>query len=105
MGLSLEQWSNQDRLKSDRSWLLPAIVLVLLIVGSAQTVVYSSFKGRGLIHQLHQLEQERNALQIEWGQLLLEQSAWVSHGRVEAMVREKLRMQVPVTRQIIMVQP
>jgi cell division protein FtsL len=42
-------------------------------------------------------------MQVEWGQLLLEQSAWASHSRVESMVTEQLGMGVPVAQQIILV--
>ena len=33
-------------------------------------------------------------MQVEWGQLLLEQSAWASHSRVESMVTQQLSMSV-----------
>ena len=42
-------------------------------------------------------------MQVEWGQLLLEQSAWASHSRVEAMVTEQLNMAVPSAKKIILV--
>ena len=31
-------------------------------------------------------------MQVEWGQLLIEQSAWASHSRVESIVIEQLKM-------------
>ena len=38
---------------------------------------------------------ERDALDIEWGQLKLEQSAWATHGRVEQTARVGLKMVIP----------
>ena len=42
-------------------------------------------------------------MQVEWGQLLLEQSAWGSHSRVETTVVEQLQMSVPPAQKIILV--
>jgi cell division protein FtsL len=42
-------------------------------------------------------------MQVEWGQLLLEQSAWASHSRVETMVTEQLSMSIPLAQQVIVV--
>ena len=83
--------------------MLLGFLLLLLLVISAQFVIYSSFEARGHINHLHQLERERNDMQVEWGQLLLEQSAWASHSRVESMVTEQLDMGVPLAQEIILV--
>ena len=34
-------------------------------------------------------------LEVEWGQLQLEQQTWAMHGRVEKLAAEKLDMRVP----------
>jgi cell division protein FtsL len=35
------------------------------------------------------------ALEVEWGQLQLEQSTWAGHARIEKAARERLRMITP----------
>ena len=48
------------------------------------------------------LQQKRDAMQVEWGQLLLEQSAWGSYNRVEELVNSQLDMQVPLAKNVVM---
>jgi cell division protein FtsL len=105
LGVRLRQRINQTGLQLVHYRLLAMLVLALLVVGSAQMVVYSSFKARSLVNQFHQLEQRHDALQIAWSQLLLEQSSWAAHSRIETMVREQLDMQVPAPQQIRMIKP
>ena len=103
MSENLNMWLKRASLKAERYAMLLGFLLLVLLVISAQFVVYSSFEARGHINHLHQLERDRNAMQVEWGQLLLEQSAWASHSRVESMVTEQLGMGVPTAQQIILV--
>lgn len=85
-------------------WLLVMIAL-LVSAGSALGVVYSSFETRRLVAQHQQLLNEKNAMQVEWGQLLLEQSTWGSYNRVEQLAGSKLKMRVPSPNEIVMVSP
>lgn len=70
---------------------------------TALGVVYSTHKSRQLLNELQALENERNALQVEWGQLLLEQSSLISQGRVEDIARAELRMVIPGRENIVVV--
>lgn len=103
MSQNLNMWLKRASLQAERYAMLLGFLLLLLLVISAQFVIYSSFETRGHINHLHQLERERNDMQVEWGQLLLEQSAWASHSRVESMVTEQLDMGVPLAQEIILV--
>ena len=62
-----------------------------LLLASAIAVVWSKHQARSLFIQLQALTSERDALDIEWGQLKLEQSAWATHGRVEQTARVDLQ--------------
>jgi cell division protein FtsL len=42
-----------------------------------------------------------DALDVEWGQLQLEQSTWANHSRVEKIAREKLQMKTPPAAQVV----
>jgi cell division protein FtsL len=103
MSENLNMWLKRASLQGERYAMLLGIFLLILLVMSAQFVVYSSFQARGHINHLHQLETDRNDMQVEWGQLLLEQSAWASHSRVESMVTQQLSMSIPSAEQIILV--
>ncbi len=45
------------------------------------------------------------ALDVEWGQLQLEQSTWATHTRVEQIARDKLGMHAPRTGQTVAMEP
>lgn len=81
-------------------WLL----LFLLLAGICATalgVVLTTFNSRHLLNQLQKLEQERNQLQVEWSQLLLEQSSLVAQGRMEDAAMTQLGMEAPVMEQVV----
>lgn len=78
--------------------LLSAVVLAVVL--SAITVIFSAYEYRQLFHEHQSLIQQRDDLQVEWGQLLLEQSAWAANNRVEVLAIRKLDMLVPDPEQI-----
>jgi cell division protein FtsL len=43
-------------------------------------------------------------MQTEWGQLLLEQSAWSMQARIERVANVKLNMQLPTAKSVVMIQ-
>lgn len=75
-------------------WIL-LLLLLAGICGTALGVVQTTFDTRRLLNQLQKLEQERNQLQVEWSQLLLEQSSLVAQGKVEDLAISQLDMEVP----------
>jgi len=76
-------------------------ILILAIMGSSIGVVYSKHQSRKLFVNLQKLHKQIDELNVEWGQLQLEQSAWSSHGRIERIARKKLNMKVPAANEII----
>jgi cell division protein FtsL len=79
------------------------VFLWVLIVVSALGVVASTHEVRKLVHTLETQRREASALQIEWGQYLLEQSTWAAYSRVEAIATSKLHMFPATTDHIVMV--
>jgi cell division protein FtsL len=55
--------------------------------------------------ELERLETRRDNLQIEWGQLQLEQSAWSTHAFVERVASAKLHMGMPPPKEIEIIAP
>lgn len=71
------------------------LFLLLLLVAnvlSALAVVRARHGNRTEFVELQRLESRRDALEVEWGQLQLEQSAWATHGRIEQVARKELDM-------------
>jgi len=70
-------------------------MLLLLVLLSAIGVVYSSHLSRQLFTEQAILLERNDHIQLEWAQLLLEQSAWSSPNRIEGVASEKLGMEIP----------
>ncbi|HEY0940818.1 MAG TPA: cell division protein FtsL [Steroidobacter sp.] len=80
-------------------------VLWVALLGASIAVVWSKHEARSLFIELQGLHAERDRLDIEWGQLKLEQSAWAMHGRVEQTARVNLQMVVPRPDEVRIVKP
>lgn len=70
-------------------------MLAVAIMVSALGVVYAKHTSRKLFVELQRLEATRDAMNVEWGQLQLEQSTLTTHGQVELIARERMRMRIP----------
>lgn len=77
------------------------LLLLLVAVITALSVVRARHGSRVLFVELQQLESHRDALDVEWGQLQLEQSAWATHGRIEQLARRELKMVMPRNSRIV----
>jgi cell division protein FtsL len=86
-------------------WRALVAVLWVMVLGSSLGVVYAKHQARSRFNELQKLTQQRDDLDIEWGQLQLEQSTWATHGRVERVAREELRMVIPQASDLRIVQP
>jgi len=75
-----------------------------MLFGSALSAIWSKHQARTQFVELQRLQMERDQLDIEWGQLKLEQSAWSTHGRVEQVARADLRMVIPQPQEVRLVQ-
>lgn len=90
-------------LNSTRAWTLVVLAFFAVLMSSL-AVIYSSFETRRLVAKHQLLQKNKNAMQVEWGQLLLEQSTWGSYNRVEQLAGTKLNMRVPSPSEIVMVE-
>jgi cell division protein FtsL len=81
--------------------LLGVAVLFLAVIASALGVVYSKHHSRGLFMALQVEVDKRDQLNVEWGQLQLEQSTWATHGRIEEVARGRLQMTLPDARSTV----
>ncbi|MFT5708079.1 MAG: cell division protein FtsL [Oceanospirillaceae bacterium] len=79
------------------------VILLVCIIISCISIVYQSYQFRQLFNTQQQIVAHRDELQVEWGQLLLEQSALGANSRVEKIAKRKLAMHVPKSKNIEMV--
>ncbi|MEP1470693.1 MAG: cell division protein FtsL [Halieaceae bacterium] len=75
--------------------LLLSLAAAGLVLVSAFGVIYSSHACRELYAQLQDLEAGQWHLQEDYSRLLLEESTWASHHRVEKVATAELAMQPP----------
>ena len=80
-------------------------VLWVAALGSAAGAIYSKHRARELFVTLERLNNQRDNLEVEWGQLQLEQSAWSTHAFVERVASTKLKMTTPPPKDIELVSP
>jgi len=81
--------------------LVLVMVLLILTFFSAISVVYIKHYNRKLFVELQQLEKQRDEMEIEWGQLQLEQNTWATQSRIESIARKKLQMRIPEAEDVI----
>ncbi|MCX7117365.1 MAG: cell division protein FtsL [Legionellales bacterium] len=78
------------------------IALSLAVLISALAVVYMTNLHRITFNQLQVVQFQGQQLQLQWGQLLLEQASLATPARVEQMAQEQLHMVLPNNQQTIM---
>ena len=71
------------------------LVLFAILISCALGVVTSQYKARKLFVELQKEREEAKRLDVEWGQLQLEQSTWATPSRVDKIASSDLRMKVP----------
>jgi cell division protein FtsL len=95
---SILQWAGIYRPPTSGLFLLLGIALV-----TGLSVVNTTHQNRFSFNELQELREHANALEIEWGQLLIEQSTFSVEGRIEQKAVDRLQMQVPETSSIVVV--
>ncbi|MDX8378741.1 MAG: cell division protein FtsL [Gallionella sp.] len=75
-------------------------VLLLSVMTAALSVVSAQHQARKLFIQLRQEKKHAHQMEVEWGQLQLEQSTLAAPARVEKIATRQLNMQLPTNKQI-----
>ncbi len=83
---------------------LMALLFVAILV-TAVWVSYSAHESRQLLNTLFGEIQQRDRLQADWGRLLLENSTWTAHNRIEKLAVEQLGMHIPEPGSVRVVSP
>ena len=84
--------------------ILLLLVFAIVCVISAIALVYTKHESRNLFIELEQLTTERDQLNIEWGQLQIEQSTWATHARIERVALQELALTRPKSTKIYLIE-
>lgn len=80
------------------------LVFAVVCVTSALALVYTKHESRKLFVELEALTRQRDDLNIEWGQLQIEQSTWATHARIEQVATDNLSLVRPVATEIFVIE-
>jgi len=92
---------NQDVSTRLRQLIVPAL-LVFAVMASAIGSIYAKHESRKLFTELQRLNVERDRMEVEWGQLQIEQSTWATYARVEQLAREDMKMRPPTADEMML---
>ncbi len=94
-------------MKKEMSEAVRQLVFVLLLVcavmASAISGIYAKHEARKLFAELQRLNVERDKMEVEWGQLQIEQSTWSTYARVEQLAREDMNMRPPTADEMMLI--
>lgn len=80
-------------------------VLLLALILCAMSVVSSTHSARKLYSELEKEQRLSRQLDVEYGQLTLEQSTWGAHALIEKTATARLQMLTPSQRQVHVITP
>jgi cell division protein FtsL len=89
--------------QSRQPFLLVFIFAVVCVL-SSMAMIYTKHESRKLFVELEQLTDQRDELNIEWGQLQIEQSTWATHARIEQVATDDLSLLRPEATEIYVIE-
>lgn len=78
------------------------LLLWFMLLISGLSVIYTTNLHRMTVMELQHSAQEAHTLDIQYGQLLLEQASLSGPARVQSLATEKLHMMLPQNQQMIL---
>jgi cell division protein FtsL len=78
-------------------------ILIAALMACAMALVASQHKARKLYVELQKEQTAAKQLDVEWGQLQLEQGTWGTHARIERIATRELNMRLPAAGRVEMV--
>ena len=91
-------------MSENRQPLFLLVIFAVVCVISAIALVYTKHESRKMFVELEQLTTERDELNIEWGQLQIEQSTWATHARIERVALDELALKRPKSTEIYLIE-
>ena len=81
------------------------LILFAILIVCSLGLVSSQHQARKLFNSLEEESERARQLEVEHGQLQLEQSAWSNHGFVEQVANRRLGMTLPTPSEVHIVTP
>ncbi|MGB7651181.1 MAG: cell division protein FtsL [Gallionella sp.] len=81
------------------------LLLLLLAMLLALSLVTAQHQARKTLQVLQQEKEHAQQMEVEWGQLQLEQSTWAAPARIEKIAVQYLQMQRPKNGEVQFIQP
>jgi cell division protein FtsL len=81
------------------------LILFAILIVCALALVTSQHRSRKLYVELQKEQDVARQLEVEWGQLQLEQGTWAMHARIEKIATKALGMQVPPAARVRVIAP
>ena len=81
------------------------LVMLGILIVCALALVTSQHRARKLFTELETEQELAKQIDVEWGQLQLEQSTWAMPSRVEKIASSTLHMRVPEADRVRLVSP
>lgn len=81
------------------------LILLAALMACAMATVAAQHKARKLFVELQREQGRAKQLEVEWGQLQLEQGTWATHARIERIASRELNMKLPVAARVEVVPP
>jgi cell division protein FtsL len=78
------------------------VLLVVAVMASAIGSIYAKHEVRKSFMELQGLNVKRDRMEVEWGQLQIEQSTWSTYARVEQLARESMKMRPPTPEEMML---
>lgn len=95
--------SRQQGRKLVAKHVMQIFILLTAAFLTAFAVVYVKDLHRRMFIQYQGLQDQQNQLYVDWGKLLLEQSTWSTQARVQKIADDRLKMEVPDSKEIVIV--
>jgi cell division protein FtsL len=89
---------------NSRQPFLLVFVFAVVCVLTSIALVYTKHESRKLFVELEGQTHERDDLNIEWGQLQIEQSTWATHARIERVATDDLSLVRPEATEIYVIE-
>ena len=81
------------------------LILLAILIACALALITAQHQARKLYVELQKEQELSKQLEVEWGQLQLEQSTWAMHARIEKIAARELGMRVPTAARVQVLQP
>ena len=101
VGQRVARAKSYQALFSKAKW--STILLACLVLASSMSLVYLKDLNRRLFINYQNLQAKQAQTYTNWGKLLLEQSTWEVQARVQNIAENKLGMEVPSPKQVVMI--